>query len=408
MSTEPDVMVVDDDEDFREATYELLVDTGIKVEKFAYADPMLAALDPEWPGVVLCDVRMAGRDGFQALKAARERAPDVPFIMITGYGDVRMAVSAIRAGAFDFVEKTAQPEFIKSAIDRALVARRMQLENRKLRMRVSRRGGMRSRFLGRSAAIKRARKLMHDLAQLPITVLVTGEPGTGKSLAAETMHEFGSGPGDFRTVSCLTANPQSFAEEITAFEPASTVLFRNVDRLRPDVQEQLVEFLHRDRRPRAILSANDKQSLLDALYYMASGAVIELPPLADRRQDIFILFEHFVREAAARYGKRLPMVTKELLKPFSRHPWRGNARELRTVAERMVLGLPPGLETRGATDTGSLTYDAAMAEFERNLLDQALRETGGRKGDAATLLSIPRKRLYLRMKAVGLLKSGQE
>ena len=328
--------------------------------------------------------------------------------MITGYGDVRMAVSAIRAGAFDFVEKTAQPEFIKSAIDRALVARRMQLENRKLRMRVSRRGGMRSRFLGRSAAIKRARKLMHDLAQLPITVLVTGEPGTGKSLAAETMHEFGSGPGDFRTVSCLTANPQSFAEEITAFESASTVLFRNVDRLRPDVQEQLVEFLHRDRRPRAILSANDKQSLLDALYYMASSAVIELPPLADRRQDIFILFEHFVREAAARYGKRLPMVTKELLKPFSRHPWRGNARELRTVAERMVLGLPPGLETRGATDIGSLTYDAAMAEFERNLLDQALRETGGRKGDAATLLSIPRKRLYLRMKAVGLLKSGQE
>lgn len=267
---------------------------------------------------------------------------------------------------------------------------------------------MRSRFLGRSAAIKRARKLMHELAQLPITVLVTGEPGTGKSLAAETIHEFGSGPGDFRTVSCLTANPQSFAEEITAFESASTVLFRNVDRLRPDVQEQLVEFLHRDRRPRAILSANDKQSLLDALYYMASGAVIELPPLADRGQDIFILFEHFVREAAARFGKRLPMVTKELLKPFSRHPWRGNARELRTVAERMVLGLPPGLETRGATDIGSLTYDAAMAEFERNLLDQALRETGGRKGDAATLLSIPRKRLYLRMKAVGLLKSGQE
>ena len=100
----------------------------LKWEKFAYADPMLAALDPEWPGVVLCDVRMAGRDGFQAPKAARERAPDVPFIMITGYGDVRMAVSAIRAGAFDFVEKTAQPEFIKSAIDRALVARRMQLK----------------------------------------------------------------------------------------------------------------------------------------------------------------------------------------------------------------------------------------------------------------------------------------
>ena len=85
MLTEPDVMVVDDDEDFREATYELLVDNGIKVEKFAYADPMLAALDPEWPGVVLCDVRMAGRDGFQALKVARERAPDVPFIICLLY-----------------------------------------------------------------------------------------------------------------------------------------------------------------------------------------------------------------------------------------------------------------------------------------------------------------------------------
>lgn len=408
MTADSEIYLVDDDADFREATAELLKDAGLRVQAVSSADPMLRALDPEWAGVVLCDVRMAGMDGFATLKAVRAQAPRVPFIMITGHGDVRLAIAAIKAGAYDFIEKPVQPDVLLSTLKRSIAARKLYLDNARLRSRAQRGGGLRSQILGRAPAIKEVRRLLADIAQLPVTVLMLGEPGTGKSLAAQALHDHGRGAGELHFIACATANEQNFTSKLASLPCDGSVIFRSAHLLGPEMQSHLAEFLRRDDRPRAVLTATARDTLDDRLFYLASGVTVELPPLRDRERDIFILLEHFLRDAAARFGRPLPMTTKEMLGPMARHQWPGNVRELYAVAERLVIGLPPDLVYRRIGDTSGLNYDDAMQRFEADLLGQALRETGGRKGDAAALLAIPRKRLYLRMKAVGLLAQGQK
>lgn len=408
MKTDFDIYLVDDDADFREATLELLEDAGLQVQAFSSADPMVQALDPEWSGVVLCDVRMAGMDGFATLKAVRAQAPRVPFIMITGHGDVRLAIAAIKAGAYDFIEKPVQPDVLLSTLKRSLAARKLYLDNARLRSRIQRGGGLRSQILGRAPAIKEVRRLLADIAPLPVTVLMLGEPGTGKSLAAQALHDHGHGGGELHIIACATANEQNFSDNLSSLPNEGSVIFRGAHLLGPEMHGHLTEFLRRDDRPRAVLTATARNVLDDRLFYLASGVTIELPPLRERERDIFILLEHFLREAAARFGRPLPMTTEEMLSPMARHQWPGNVRELRAVAERLVIGLPPDLIDRRTGDTSKLNYNEAMQRFEYDLLEQALRETGGRKSDAAALLAIPRKRLYLRMKAVGLLAPGQK
>jgi two-component system C4-dicarboxylate transport response regulator DctD len=186
----------------------------------------------------------------------------------------------------------------------------------------------------------------------------------------------------------------------------TTLFFRNVDKIEIEAQDLLASYIQKSKRPRIILSASCPDKLNDTLFYLASGATIEMPSLISMGRDVLIILEYFLRDASARFGKRLPLVEDDTVKSILRHNWPGNARELRTVSERMVLGLPLNFEIRPQALTDLLDYDTAMMQFERNLLEQTLRETAGRKGEAAKLLMIPRKRLYLRLKSVGLLKTG--
>lgn len=413
----PQVYVVDDDQDFREATCELLEEEGLSPRGYSDGAAMLGSLDPEWGGVILCDVRMAGMDGFEVLKAVRQAAPDVPFVMITGHGDVRLAIAAIKAGAYDFLEKPMQPDVMISLIRRTLNARKLVIENKQLRRRIARRGGMASQLVGRSEVMRACRKALLDLAPLPITVTLFGETGTGKSLAAQMLHDYGEGSGELYTINCATVTAEEMQFELDNVAPETDTLFvRAVHKLDMAGQTQLAAFLRRQDRPRVILShtgaltsLTEQNPLSDELLYLVNVATIEMPALRDRNRDIYLLLETFLREAASRYGKRLPHVTKEMLAPLAKHDWPGNVRELRNVAERMVIGLGVDLQARASSGAApQQTYDEAMLVFERDLLEQALRETAGRKGAAADLLSIPRKRLYLRMRAVGLLKPGQE
>lgn len=417
MTTDPQIYLVDDDEDFREATREILEEEGLSTRAFSDGSKMLDVLDPEWGGVILCDVRMGGMDGFAVLEAVRRAAPEVPFIMITGHGDVRLAIAAIKKGAHDFLEKPVQPDFLLSVMQRTLNARKLVRENKRLRQRAAQSGGMRSRFIGRSRVVKECRTALINLAPLPMTVTLSGETGTGKAMAAQMLHDFGEGEGDFATISCGTATAQSLKEDLANVSSATdTLFFRAIHKLDHISQTILSDYLRQSDRPRVVVSftsspdeADAKGLLSDELYFLTNVAKVELPPLKDREKDKYLLLEAFLREAAFRFDKRLPKVTKETLALFERHSWPGNVRELRNVAERMVIGLPVALESRAqGGDDVCHSYDEAMHQFERSLLEQTLRETGGRKGDAAELLSIPRKRLYLRMKAVGLSKTGQE
>ncbi|MCI2395163.1 sigma-54 dependent transcriptional regulator [Aliiroseovarius sediminis] len=410
------IYVVDDDKDFREATCELLQEEGLMPRAFSDGQAMLDLLDPEWGGVVLCDIRMAGLDGFDVLRRVRQAAPDVPVVMITGHGDVRLAIAAIKAGAYDFLEKPVQPDFLISMMKRTLNARKLVIENKRLRRRITRRGGLAGQLVGRSHVMKQCRKSLLDLAPLPITVTLFGETGTGKSLAARMLHEFGEGSGGFHIINCASVRADGIQAELDAIaQDADTLYIRAVHKLDITSQTRLADYLRRRERPRVILSytgslidPTDTNALSDELLYLVNVATLEMPALRDRNKDIFLLLETFLREAAERYGKRLPKITKDMLDPLGKHDWPGNVRELRNVAERMIIGLAVDLkQTKSGESRAQLSYDDAMAQFERSLLEHTLRETAGRKGEAAQLLSIPRKRLYLRMKAVGLLSPGQ-
>lgn len=408
------IYLVDDDTDFREATCELLESSGLRVAAFASGQTMLDQLDSEWPGAILCDVRMAGLNGFAVLKAVREIAKDIPFIMITGHGDIRLAIASIKAGAYDFIEKPVQPDFLISTMTRAVAARKLLVENRRLRRRVQTKSGLSGEIIGRSAVMRDIRSQVLRLADLPMSVCIFGETGTGKSVVARALHDYGTGDGDFVTLGCAATTPGDVRKALADLGSETATLFlRSLDRLDSASQALLADFMKTQTTLRIIASmtggtdSRPEEKLSDELYFLANVARIDVPPLRNRGRDVFVVLEVFLREASARFGQPLPKTTNDLIKALERHAWPGNLRELQNVAERLVMRLPIELAKRaGRGTTGPASYDEAMLDFERSILAQSLRETGGRKGDAAELLSIPRKRLYLRMKAVGLSTSG--
>lgn len=415
------IFLVDDDADLRNSLLETFQAKGLSLKSFSSGEHLLDILEPEWNGVVLSDVRMPGMDGFELLERVKLKAPQVPFVMITGYGDVKAAIKAIRAGAFDYLEKTTHPEHLISVVMRALEMRNLQIQNWWLSRRFVAGEDVQSRLLGKSAAIRECRNQILRVSLLPIDVLFHGESGTGKELAARCLHSHSNASGDFVVVSCGAERRHGFYEHLFARKSGNGSLveqakdgvlyLENIDTLRPSAQLDLASFIDLEDRPRVIASFRGSPSdltrsgqLLEDLYFRLNVGEIHMPPLRERGGDKFLLVEWFIREAASQYRRTAPSLSPEILDGFESYEWPGNVRELRNLAERLVIGLP--VEFNGSQQRERELpvggYDSAMQDFEKGLLVGALRHTGGRRGEAAAFLGIPRKRLYLRMKAVGL------
>ncbi|HLT99677.1 MAG TPA: sigma 54-interacting transcriptional regulator, partial [Burkholderiaceae bacterium] len=203
MSNQPQVMLVEDDADLRQATVETLELAGFRVLQFAAAVPALAALDPDFPGVILSDLRMPGMSGLDFLDQVRERAPDIPFILITAHGDVPAAIRAMRSGAHDFLEKPCPPLLMLDVLRRAQAMRSLQLENLRLRDRLDRGGAPEERLIGRCPAMEELRRQLRTLSGLKVDLLISGETGTGKELVARVLHELSNETGSaFIAVNC--------------------------------------------------------------------------------------------------------------------------------------------------------------------------------------------------------------
>lgn len=425
MPREPRIFVVDDDADLRGALIDLLGSQGLPARGFDCGEALLRDLDPEWDGVVLCDMRMPGLSGLQVLAEVRKLAPEVPVVMLTAHGDIRTAVTAVRQGAMDFLEKPAAPDVLKAALTRALNIRRLQIENRRLRQRIERGTDMRVRLMGRSAPMRALRGEVIAVAPLDVDVLLRGEPGTGKDLAARCLHDLSPREGDFVALACEGLTEANFDGIVHGegdgragalqLAQGGTLYLDRVDALAEPLQARLLAVLDRRNAGGALRIVSSvaeagaaRRALRDDLYYRLAVAEIALPPLRDREDDFFLLFEHFVGDAVARHRRRFPDVAADELRRLRAHRWPGNLRELRNAAERLVIGLRVSLSEGREVEPGSLDYDRAMADFEASLLRAALLRTRGRKGEAAEMLRIPRKRLYLRLRACNLLPPGQD
>lgn len=424
------VMLVEDDEDLRLATVETLELAGFQVSAHASALTALPELRADFPGAILSDLRMPGMSGLDFLDRVRAAAPEVPFVMITGHGDVQGAIRAMRAGAHDFLEKPCAPELLIDILRRAVEMRRLRLENARLRDDLARRPDPAEGLLGRSPVMVDLRRRVRALAGLRVDLMIAGETGTGKELVARILHALSPrAEGPFLAINCgalaeadvdrelfgtldapgriaRAAGGTLYLDELGSMPDALQVRLlrvleaREITPLGAGPRPVDLRILASVKRPPERLVAEGR--LRADLFHRFNAGALRLPPLRARDGDAEQLVAHFAAEAAARHNLPRPALDAEFRRKLAYHDWPGNVREARNVAERLVIGLEVGFLPPEAAERLDQGYDAAMEGFEARLLQAALIQTGGRKEKAAELLGIPRKRLYLRLRHHGL------
>ncbi|NEX47283.1 sigma-54-dependent transcriptional regulator [Pseudotabrizicola algicola] len=427
------LFVVEDDDDHRAALCDLMQAAGHVATGFASAAAALAALtDP--PDLILTDLRMPGMDGLGLLRAIRTLPLDLPVVLLTGHGDIGHAVQAIRAGAEDFLEKPYDAAHLIAVVARALSARATRAEVGRLQQVLAERAEV--TLLGQSRAIRALRDRIAALAPLDVDVVISGETGTGKELAARALHAGGPrADGPFVAINCA-ALPDGMAEFILfghaagAFPGATTaragkleaahggtLMLDEVESMPPPVQAKLLRALQ-DRsverlgenglRPLDLrVIATTKADLRDApdfrpdLYFRLAGADLRTPPLREAGEDIPLIFAHYAQLAARRYGRPDPVVPFALEQQLKRRAWPGNVRELKAAAEAHALGLfaPAATDDTGLPEG---TLAERVAAFEAREIAAALDRHRDNTLRAAEKLGLPRRTLNDKMRRYGL------
>jgi two-component system C4-dicarboxylate transport response regulator DctD len=431
------ILFVDDEEPLRIAARQTLELADLDCICFDRAAPALARIDPDFPGILVSDIRMPGMDGVALLRAALQMDPEIPVILVTGHGDLDLAVSMMREGAYDFIEKPHAPDRLVEAVQRALAMRRLTIENRRLRAQVAPLQGVRDSLRGFSRQMEAVRRQIAATAATDADVLIVGDTGTGKGLAAQALHAASArAERPFVAINCAALpadmiESELFGHEHGAFNGAirarvgkfeharrGTVFLDEVDSLPLPLQAKLLHAIEtrsitrlgsHERIDLDVRFVSASKSDLEAaaaegtfrgdLLYRLNVVTIRMPPLAARREDIPALFLTFVGQMADRHGRPVPLVPGAVLDVVAARDWPGNARELRNAAERYVLGLPePPHEATGAA--GSLAE--RMAAHERALIAASLAANAGRIRDTYEALGLSRKALYEKMQRYGL------
>ncbi|MFT4619478.1 MAG: two-component system C4-dicarboxylate transport response regulator DctD [Sulfitobacter sp.] len=436
--TEETVLFVDDEEHLRNAAEQSLMLEDMHVATFAQADAALARIDRHFPGILVSDIRMSPMDGLTLMQRALEIDPELPIILVTGHGDVELAVSAMRDGAYDFLEKPYAPARLITSVRRALDKRRLTLENRALRREVGGRDVVESRLTGRSDAIVALRRQLRAVAQTDADALIYGATGTGKDVAAHALHRASAREkGPFVHINCA-ALPEAlieselFGHEAGAYPGATrarygkfehgrggTIFLDEIDSLPLPLQGKLLHAVQN--RTITRLGSND-QIPLDVRFIAASKTDLEvetaegrfrsdllyrlnvvslrLPSLDERREDIAMLFAQLVQQGAARYQRQAPDIPGAVLSGLAARRWPGNVRELRNAADRFVLGLDLSPTSPAPSHDAPLAQQ--VADHEKALIAASLSAHAGSQKDTYEALGLSRKALYEKMQKYGL------
>ncbi len=390
------VLLVDDDAAVREAlaqTLELADYAPVTAGSFVAAKDHIRA---DFPGVIVSDIRMPGRDGFHLLSYAHEVDPDLPVILLTGEGDIPMAVQAMGKGAFDFLEKPCAAAELLDVLGRAMGARSQILEQRAVKRELER-GDPAARLLfGHSKQAEALRNRVRTVGPTNAEVLVTGPAGSGIAKVAEVIHMMSpqvQGAFVKRPASGLTTEDLARACEDAA---GGSLFLDEIGTMPEATQYAALEMIEQGVGARILAGTTADLAGLSAegqfhadLFYRLDVMRVRIPSLAERPEDIPVIFRHYVGQAAEQAGIAAPEVTSEHLASLMASDWPGNARSLMSAAMRFVLGMPE--EVTRATDLG---LSEQMAQVERSLLIAALGRHNGKAADAAKALMLPRKTFY--------------
>ena len=449
----PAILLVDDDESLRRVVEYQLGEAGFAVTTAASAEDALAALHRQPFRLVITDVLMSGMTGLDLLDRLRVLQPDATVIVITAHGDVALAVQAMKLGAFDFLEKPFARERLIVAVQRALGFSDLRDENRRLRAMVEEHGTVEN-IVGSASALREVLSDLRRAAATDATVLILGETGTGKELAARAIHKNSKrADGPFVVVNCASIpetliESELFGHRRGAFTGASedrkgkfevatggTLFLDEVAELPLSLQPRLLRVIqegeidkvgapvpvrvdvrvvaatHRDLAARI-----QEGSFREDLWYRLNVIPLRMPPLRERREDLPLLVEHFLLKHSKRHGRPIPRLSPQVLDRFERYDWPGNIRELENLVERLVVltnaeevlesHLPEPMRQElprfGGARVDLPNSGIVLEDLERGLIEEALRRSQGNQTVAARFLGVTRSTLIYRMQKFGL------
>ena len=447
-----DILIVDDEKDIRELIADILGDEGFPTRTAANADEAIAALNAEEPALMILDIWLkdSRMDGIDILKQVKRNNPSVPVVIISGHGNIEIAVAAIKQGAYDFIEKPFNIDQLMVVITRAMETSRLRRENVQLR----RKEVAAAEMLGHSAPFRRLRDNLDKVARSNGRVMLTGEPGTGKELAARYIHAHSPrADAPFVTVPCATIEPERMEEVLfgretpeRGIEPGlleqahgGVIYFDEVADMPLGTQPKIMRVLTEQQFQRAggtdrvrvdlrvisstnrdlgaeIAAGRFRQELFDRLNVVP----VAVPGLAERREDIGELARHFIDQFHAAQGMPVRELPDDAIAALQTMRWPGNIRQLRNVIERvLILGdgtgpiQPSELEPQGATPENgealalgpqitALVLREARELFEREYLLAQINRFGGNISRTAQFVGMERSALHRKLKSLGV------
>lgn len=444
------ILVVDDDEAVGKVLAALLAQAGHRSTWVGSAEAALQLLDKKPFDLVVSDVRMPGLSGLELLRLLKKQSPEVPVVLLSAHGTVPMAVEAMRDGAADFMLKPFQRDEVLFVVQKALAATEVE---RNAPPAPAPRGDASSELLlGRSAALEDVRQRLRQAAPTPATVLILGETGTGKELAARAIHALSPrSKGPFVRINCGALPDTLFESEVFGYEKGAftgatqrkpgrvelaqggTLFFDEVGELSATAQVKLLRLLQEKEYERLggtetlkadvrVVAAThrvlpelvSRGQFREDLYYRLNVVPVTLPPLRERADDVEQLAQHFTASFGQSYGRPELHLEAGALRALRGFPWPGNVRQLQHFVERLVVLTPAGgaldaaavqreLTALGATSaaTGS-SLPEQRESAERRAVEEALAKSAGNRTVAARLLGVSRRTLYNKLETLGL------
>ncbi|OGW37994.1 MAG: Fis family transcriptional regulator [Nitrospirae bacterium RBG_13_39_12] len=439
------VLIVDDEEGIRESLSDIFEDEGYDVLTSSSGEDALKALKEQNPDLIMLDVWLPGIDGIQTLREMKDLKPDLPVIMISGHGNIELAVKATRMGAYDFLEKPLSLERVLLAAKRALEKRSLEMENKALKQNLTKK----YRLIGNSSIMALLKGQIEMAAQGNSRVLILGESGSGKELVARLLHENSKRSGkSFIEVNCAAIPQELIESELFGHEKGSftgafekkkgkfeladegTLFLDEVGDMSLSTQSKVLRVIETQEFQRVggsrnikvdvrVISATNKDlseevkkgNFREDLLYRLNVIPIVVPHLRNRKEDIPELIEYFLEYFSAEYGQRQKKITSEALKLLEAYDWPGNIRELRNVIERLVIMTPSDLITpknliigeSARSDYFALkTLRDARESFEKDFITKKLEENNWNISKTAEYLDIERSNLHRKIKAYNI------